>query len=129
MSRARRYVGTPAATSAAAIAPGTSTRPNTSLRQRTRSTCRMSVARRGLVLRRSRLLRVAHGGRADRKTGPAHTQEICQECHKKALERDMREMNSPGEKTGCEAILVEDAVRIRMMGFPVLEALPSRSVP
>jgi redox-sensitive bicupin YhaK (pirin superfamily) len=38
-------------------------------------------------------------------------------------------MNSQVEKTGREAILVEDAARIRMMGFPVLEALPSRSVP
>jgi redox-sensitive bicupin YhaK (pirin superfamily) len=31
------------------------------------------------------------------------------------------------ERTGREAVLVEDAARIRMMGFPVLEALPSRS--
>jgi len=38
-------------------------------------------------------------------------------------------MNTQGETTGREAILVEDAARIRMMGFPVLEALPSRSVP
>src|SRR5258708_39999576 len=28
-----------------------------------------------------------------------------------------------------EAILVEDAARIRMMGMPILEALPSRSTP
>ena len=33
------------------------------------------------------------------------------------------------EATGREAALVEDAALIRMMGFPVLEALPSRSVP
>ena len=38
-------------------------------------------------------------------------------------------MNTHVETTGREAILVEDAARIRMMGFPVLEALPSRSVP
>jgi quercetin 2,3-dioxygenase len=31
--------------------------------------------------------------------------------------------------TGREAAVVEDAALIRMMGFPVLEALPSRSVP
>ena len=31
--------------------------------------------------------------------------------------------------TGREAVLVEDAASIRMMGFPVLEALPSRAVP
>lgn len=33
------------------------------------------------------------------------------------------------EKTEREAVLVEDAALIRMMGFPVLEALPSRGVP
>jgi quercetin 2,3-dioxygenase len=33
------------------------------------------------------------------------------------------------QATGREAVLVEDAAEIRMMGFPVLEALPSRSVP
>src|SRR6266511_2165228 len=38
-------------------------------------------------------------------------------------------MNTHVETTGREAILVEDAARIRMMGFPILEALPSRSVP
>jgi redox-sensitive bicupin YhaK (pirin superfamily) len=32
-------------------------------------------------------------------------------------------------ETARDAILVEDAALIRMMGFPVLEALPSRSVP
>jgi redox-sensitive bicupin YhaK (pirin superfamily) len=31
--------------------------------------------------------------------------------------------------TGRDAVLVEDAALIRMMGFPVLEALPSRAVP
>ena len=38
-------------------------------------------------------------------------------------------MNTQVEETEREAILVEDAALIRMMGFPVLEALPSRSVP
>jgi redox-sensitive bicupin YhaK (pirin superfamily) len=33
------------------------------------------------------------------------------------------------EKTARDAILVEDAALIRMMGMPVLEALPSRSTP
>jgi quercetin 2,3-dioxygenase len=33
------------------------------------------------------------------------------------------------EATGREAVLVEDAAEIRMMGFPVLEALPSPAVP
>ena len=33
------------------------------------------------------------------------------------------------EATGREAVVVEDAAEIRMMGFPILEALPSRSVP
>jgi quercetin 2,3-dioxygenase len=33
------------------------------------------------------------------------------------------------EATGREAVLVEDAAEIRMMGFPILEALPSRAVP
>ena len=33
------------------------------------------------------------------------------------------------EETERDAILVEDAALIRMMGFPVLEALPSRTVP
>jgi hypothetical protein len=32
-------------------------------------------------------------------------------------------------KTGRDAVLVEDAALIRMMGFPVREALPSRAVP
>ncbi len=38
-------------------------------------------------------------------------------------------MNTHVETMRREAILVEDAARIRMMGFSVLEALPSRSVP
>jgi hypothetical protein len=38
-------------------------------------------------------------------------------------------MTTQVETTGREAILVEDAARIRMMGMPILEALPSRSVP
>jgi redox-sensitive bicupin YhaK (pirin superfamily) len=33
------------------------------------------------------------------------------------------------QATGREAVLVEDAAEIRMMGFPILEALPSRAVP
>jgi redox-sensitive bicupin YhaK (pirin superfamily) len=38
-------------------------------------------------------------------------------------------MVQQAEKTGRDAVLVEDAALIRMMGFPVLEALPSRQVP
>ena len=38
-------------------------------------------------------------------------------------------MNTKVETKKREAILVEDAEQIRVMGFPVLEALPSRSVP
>ncbi len=33
------------------------------------------------------------------------------------------------QATEREAVLVEDAAQIRMMGFPILEALPSRAVP
>jgi quercetin 2,3-dioxygenase len=36
-------------------------------------------------------------------------------------------MRQQAERTARDAILVEDAALIRMMGFPVLEALPSRS--
>jgi redox-sensitive bicupin YhaK (pirin superfamily) len=36
-------------------------------------------------------------------------------------------MTTQLETTGRDAVLVEDAALIRMMGFPVLEALPSRS--
>ena len=38
-------------------------------------------------------------------------------------------MTTKVETTGREAVLVEDAARIRIMGFPVLEALPSRGAP
>jgi quercetin 2,3-dioxygenase len=38
-------------------------------------------------------------------------------------------MTTEVETTGRDAVLVEDAARIRMMGLPVLEALPGRSVP
>jgi redox-sensitive bicupin YhaK (pirin superfamily) len=38
-------------------------------------------------------------------------------------------MRQQVEETERDATLVEDAALIRMMGFPVLEALPSRSVP
>lgn len=38
-------------------------------------------------------------------------------------------MSSQVETTERDAVLVEDAALIRMMGFPILEALPSRAVP
>jgi redox-sensitive bicupin YhaK (pirin superfamily) len=38
-------------------------------------------------------------------------------------------MSTEVETTGRDAVLVEDAARIRMMGLPVLEALPARGVP
>jgi quercetin 2,3-dioxygenase len=38
-------------------------------------------------------------------------------------------MAEQAQATGREAVLVEDAAEIRMMGFPILEALPSRAVP
>jgi quercetin 2,3-dioxygenase len=38
-------------------------------------------------------------------------------------------MTTEVRTTGREAVLVEDAARIRIMGFPVLEALPSRGAP
>src|SRR5213592_1720572 len=38
-------------------------------------------------------------------------------------------MRQAVEDTEREALLVEDAALIRMMGMPVLEALPSRAVP
>ena len=41
----------------------------------------------------------------------------------------MGNMRQQVEERERDAILVEDAARIRMMGFPVLEALPSRTVP
>ncbi len=37
-------------------------------------------------------------------------------------------MTTEVETTGRDAVLVEDAAQIRVMGFPVLEALPSRLV-
>ncbi len=39
-----------------------------------------------------------------------------------------RDMSQQAVGTARDAILVEDAALIRMMGFPVLEALPSRSI-
>jgi redox-sensitive bicupin YhaK (pirin superfamily) len=41
----------------------------------------------------------------------------------------MRNMEQRIEEAGRDAILVEDAARIRVMGIPVLEALPSRRAP
>jgi redox-sensitive bicupin YhaK (pirin superfamily) len=41
----------------------------------------------------------------------------------------MRKMQQRVAETSREAILVEDAALIRMMGMPVLEALPSRGAP
>jgi redox-sensitive bicupin YhaK (pirin superfamily) len=41
----------------------------------------------------------------------------------------MRNMSQQVETKAREAVVVEDAALIRMMGFPVLEALPSRTVP
>jgi redox-sensitive bicupin YhaK (pirin superfamily) len=38
-------------------------------------------------------------------------------------------MRQQVETKGRDAVVVEDAALIRMMGFPVLEALPSRTVP
>ena len=38
-------------------------------------------------------------------------------------------MRQQVEETARDAILVEDAALILMMGMPVLEALPSRAVP
>jgi quercetin 2,3-dioxygenase len=38
-------------------------------------------------------------------------------------------MTTEVETTGRDAVLVEDAARIRVMGFPILEALPSRGAP
>ncbi len=38
-------------------------------------------------------------------------------------------MSTEVETTGRDAVLVEDAALIRMMGLPVLEALPARGVP
>jgi redox-sensitive bicupin YhaK (pirin superfamily) len=41
-------------------------------------------------------------------------------------EKEMRNMKQEVQMAQRDAVLVEDAARIRMMGFPVLEALPSR---
>src|ERR687891_255575 len=41
----------------------------------------------------------------------------------------MTEMTQIAEQTEREAVLVEDAALIRMMGVPVLEAVPSRGAP
>jgi quercetin 2,3-dioxygenase len=38
-------------------------------------------------------------------------------------------MQEQREATGRQAVLVEGAAKIRMMGFPILEALPSRTLP
>src|SRR5437867_2140989 len=38
-------------------------------------------------------------------------------------------MTEQAQATERQAVLVEDAAEIRMMGFPILEALPSRAVP
>jgi len=38
-------------------------------------------------------------------------------------------MQQQVEETARDAVLVEDAAQIRVMGFPVLEALPARGVP
>src|SRR5436305_5871336 len=45
------------------------------------------------------------------------------------LRREMRKMKQQVERKARDAILVEDAALIRMMGMPVLEALPSRRAP
>jgi len=44
-------------------------------------------------------------------------------------EEEMGTMQQQVEETARDAILVEDAARIRVMGFPILEALPSRGAP
>jgi hypothetical protein len=41
----------------------------------------------------------------------------------------MRNVSQQVETKARDAVVVEDAALIRMMGFPVLEALPSRTVP
>src|SRR5881275_404872 len=46
-----------------------------------------------------------------------------------ALRREIRKMKQQVEIKARDAILVEDAALIRMMGMPVLEALPSRGAP
>src|SRR6266571_5166423 len=44
-------------------------------------------------------------------------------------QREMRNMRQQVQETARDAILVEDAALIRMMGMPVLEAVPSRGAP
>jgi Pirin C-terminal cupin domain len=44
-------------------------------------------------------------------------------------EEEMGTMQQQVEETARDAILVEDAARIRVMGFPILEALPSSGAP
>jgi redox-sensitive bicupin YhaK (pirin superfamily) len=44
-------------------------------------------------------------------------------------EEEKRAMSQQAEKTARDAILVEDAAVIRMMGMPVLEAVPSLAAP
>jgi hypothetical protein len=39
--------------------------------------------------------------------------------------REMKEMSQQAQMTSRDAVLVEDAALIRMMGLPVLEAVPS----
>jgi len=58
-------------------------------------------------------------------TSPEYTPRQTVEAGK----REMRDMRQQVEERERDAILVEDAARIRMMGFPVLEALPSRGAP
>jgi redox-sensitive bicupin YhaK (pirin superfamily) len=41
----------------------------------------------------------------------------------------MNDIREQREDTEREAVIVEDAASIRMMGMPILEALPSRSIP
>jgi hypothetical protein len=43
--------------------------------------------------------------------------------------REMSDVRQAVEEKERDAIVVEDAALIRMMGFPVLEALPSRTIP
>src|SRR5207248_1329661 len=43
--------------------------------------------------------------------------------------KEMRIMRQEVQETVRDAVLVEDAALIRMMGMPVLEAVPSRGAP
>jgi redox-sensitive bicupin YhaK (pirin superfamily) len=51
------------------------------------------------------------------------------EGDRRKAKREMRKMRERIEETEREAVLVEDAALIRMMGVPVLEAVPSRGAP